>query len=631
MKIKNILYACLPLGIWAITMTGCDDEQMAPLPKPVPLALSVESNSLVMGEKLAMTFTVKDEQGAGLAANEEFDIYLTAMDGSTDVSKTVFDNFPEMVTFPQGEKTFKISVPVKSSGITESVLMKLTAFARGYKMDGSEQAIKISDYYRTSASILGNSDLVVKEGDTFILHLQVDVPVLEDVEVTVTPGAGEADFYENLPSSLTIPAGKTSVDSEPITMLTDGYPFGDKELTLTFATESAHHPLLAEKMEITKQDIDTPLGSELEDERYVYTSPDVPFYSTKNEAAFKKWWGGKVALAMPTGTPHPNEQLAAEGWKFVNAMEFHAIDGQCRIAKNANGVCPVRGFGAQNTAMVQKYMAVDINKYTDVTDEGYLKMWAVKEKTQATGGGGGEKEYGFSACFSGKFTLANLFAPQHTWLGVGTRIETRARVRGNKHGFNAAIWLQGNTQNILSSEYSAWPRYGEIDIMENPVGVTGRNVAHQTVHMGNQAKDANTYRNPTTHNTLDKMNEWNIYWVEIVDEQTIKLGINGKTTKVITPNDLGAARAEWPFNLEKNPKGFHYLLTLGAPSKWGLGFNDEQNPPVGWDSGFASISYEASKTSQETPRMEIDWIRIYSNDNYNKPADVALHTGFTYY
>lgn len=631
MKIKNILYACLPLGIWAITMTGCDDEQMAPLPNPVPLALSVESNSLVMGEKLAMTFTVKDEQGAGLAANEEFDIYLTAMDGSTDVSKTVFDNFPEMVTFPQGEKTFKISVPVKSSGITESVLMKLTAFARGYKMDGSEQAIKISDYYRTSASILGNSDLVVKEGDTFILHLQVDVPALEDVEVTVTPGAGEADFYENLPSSLTIPAGKTSVDSEPITMLTDGYPFGDKELTLTFATESAHHPLLAEKMEITKQDIDTPLGSELEDERYVYTSPDIPFYSTKNEAAFKKWWGTKAAQAMPAGTPHPNEQLAAEGWKFVNAMEFHAIDGQCRIAKNANGVCPVRGFGAQNTAMVQKYMAVDINKYTDVTDEGYLKMWAVKEKTQATGGGGGEKEYGFSACFSGKFTLANLFAPQHTWLGVGTRIETRARVRGNKHGFNAAIWLQGNTQNILSSEYSAWPRYGEIDIMENPVGVTGRNVAHQTVHMGNQAKDANTYRNPTTHNTLDKMNEWNIYWVEIVDEQTIKLGINGKTTKVITPNDLGAARAEWPFNLEKNPKGFHYLLTLGAPSKWGLGFNDEQNPPVGWDSGFASISYEASKTSQETPRMEIDWIRIYSNDNYNKPADVALHTGFTYY
>lgn len=630
MKIKNILYACLPLGIWAITMTGCDDEQMAPLPKPVPLALSVESNSLVMGEKLAITFTVKDEQGAGLAANEEFDIYLTAMDGSTDVSKTVFDNFPEMVTFPQGEKTFKISVPVKSSGITESVLMKLSAFARGYKMDGSEQAIKISDYYRTSASILGNSDLVVKEGDTFILHLQVDVPTLEDVEVTVTPGAGEADFYENLPSTLTIPAGKTSVDSEPITMLTDGYPFGDKKLTLTFTTESAHHPLLAEKMEITKQDIDTPLGSELEDERYVYTSPDVPFYSTKNEAAFKKWWGTKAAQAMPDGTPHPNEELAAEGWKFVNAMEFHAIDGQCRNAKNANGVCPVLGMAAQNTAAVQKFMAVNNDKYTDVTDEGYLKMWAVKEKTEATGGGGGQKEYGFSACFSGKFTMNGAFAPQHTWIGVGTRIETRARVRGNKNGFNAAIWLQGNTQNIQGNPYNAWPRYGEIDIMENPVGqVTGTNVAHQTVHMGNQAASPSTYKNPTTSNTLTKMNEWNIYWVEIVDDHTIKLGINGKTTKVITPDDLGAAREEWPFNLDKNPKGLHYLLTLGAPSAWGLGYKD--NPPAGWDTGFASISYGASKTSQEIPRMEIDWIRYYANDNYSKPADVTLHTGHTYY
>lgn len=187
-----------------------------------------------------------------------------------------------MVTFPEGEKTLEVSVPVKSSGITESVLMKLTAFARGYKMDGSEQAIKVSDYYRTAVSIKGNSDLVVKEGDTFILQMKVDVPAKEDIVVTITPGAGEADLYENLPSTLTISAGELSVDSDPVTMLTDGYPFGDTKLTLTFATDSEHHPLLAEKMEITKQDIDTPLGSELEDERYVYTSPDEPFYSEKN-------------------------------------------------------------------------------------------------------------------------------------------------------------------------------------------------------------------------------------------------------------------------------------------------------------------------------------------------------------
>ena len=393
MKMKNILYACLLLGVWTVILAGCkDDDQVAPLPKPVPLTLTLESNTLVMGETLTMIFSVKDEQGAGIVSNEDFDIYLAATEGTTDVSKVLFNDFPEMVTFPEGEDRLEVAVPVKSAGITETVLMKLTAFARGYKMNGSEQAVKVSDYYRTVASIKGNSDLVVKEGDTFVLQMKVDVPAKEDIVVTITPGAGESELYENLPSSLTIPTGELSVDSDPIMMLSDGYPFGDTKLTLTFTTDSEHHPLSAEKMEITKQDIDIPLGAELEDERYVYASPDEPFYSEKNKNAFKTWWGEKKALAMKAGAPHPNETLATEGWKFVNSMEFHAIDGQCRAAKNVNGVCPVLGFGAQSTAMVQKFMAVNNDRYTDVTDEGYLKMWAVKEKANATGGGGGDRK-----------------------------------------------------------------------------------------------------------------------------------------------------------------------------------------------------------------------------------------------
>ena len=88
-----------------------------------------------------------------------------------------------MVTFPKGETDLEISVPVKSSGITKSVLATLTAFARGYKMDGSEQVVKVSDYYRTTISIKGNSDLVVREGDTFILQMKVEVPAKEDIVV----------------------------------------------------------------------------------------------------------------------------------------------------------------------------------------------------------------------------------------------------------------------------------------------------------------------------------------------------------------------------------------------------------------------------------------------------------------
>ena len=65
MKIRNILYACLPLGIWAIALTGCkDDDQVAPLPKPVPLTLALESNTLVMGETLNYDFQCKRRTGS---------------------------------------------------------------------------------------------------------------------------------------------------------------------------------------------------------------------------------------------------------------------------------------------------------------------------------------------------------------------------------------------------------------------------------------------------------------------------------------------------------------------------------------------------------------------------------------
>ena len=73
-----------------------------------------------------------------------------------------------------------------------------------------------------------------------------------------------------------------------------------------------------------------------------------------------------------------------------------------------------------------------------------------------------KKTMDFLHVSQGKFNMNQGYAPQHTWIGVGTRIETRARIRGNKNGFNAAIWLQGNTQSQNTNPYSTWPRYGEI-------------------------------------------------------------------------------------------------------------------------------------------------------------------------
>ena len=74
---------------------------------------------------------------------------------------------------------------------------------------------------------------------------------------------------------------------------------------------------------------------------------------------------------------------------------------------------------------------------------------------------------------------------------------------------------------------------GKFDVMENPAGsITGMNTVHQTIHMGDLA--TGTYKNPTTQNGINKMDQWNIYWVEIVDDHTIVMSLmNGVDSEEI--------------------------------------------------------------------------------------------------
>lgn len=41
-------------------------------------------------------------------------------------------------------------------------------------------------------------------------------------------------------------------------------------------------------------------------------------------------------------------------------------------------------------------------------------------------------------------------------------------------------------------------------------------------------------RNPSSMNMITKMDDWNIYWFEWVDDKTVKMGINGETTLTVT-------------------------------------------------------------------------------------------------
>ena len=60
------------------------------------------------------------------------------------------------------------------------------------------------------------------------------------------------------------------------------------------------------------------------------------------------------------------------------------------------------------------------------------------------------------------------------------------------------------------------------------------------------------------------------------------------------------------------------LLTAGLAAEWSCGeLTLEEVNEGGWaDPEFLGLTYEESKTSDLTPRMEVDWIRYWINENY---------------
>lgn len=616
--VYNIFF---PVCLLAIGLTGCkEDEEVAPLPEAVPLTMTVNNQSFVMGDHLVVDFKV---DGEGLVANEDFDIYLTAKAGDTDQSG-VFEAFPQMVTFKKGESNLQVDLPIVETGITSDVTFDLSAFARGYRMAGSIQSILVSDYYRTVVSMKGNADKVVKEGETFVIVAKVPVAVTEEVVVNIEPKAGEADWYENLPASITIPAGETTVESEAVKIKEDGIPTGDKELTLIFRTPSAKYPLMEREMTVKMKDQDEPLGDKLQDERWIYSNPAIPFVSAGTKAKVEAWYDKKIQEIAP-GEPHPNKDLAANQWKFWRAYEFHKIAHSMYVKKKSldNSVETAfypNIFANQNTQAIQTYGAVDNVKCASITDEGYLRMITLKEEATATPNDNvnypQNKHFLTSAFYANKFNWNNTnnhgFMPMNVRIFPGMRIEVRTRLRGALNGILPGIWLQGNAQNLN------WPTYGEIDMLENASWNGGKQkLAEQTFHVNKVSAGGVSagHYNPTKASTLNHIDEWNIYWMEWPDENSVTLGINGEARITITRSEVTDKGFDWPFDKTMNPEGLHFLLTMMF-QKGNLPGKDNWDN-IDWASGFSAITYSTNEQNANTPRMEIDWVRFYTNDNYS--------------
>lgn len=604
-------------------MVACTEKQPEEIiGETTPLKVTLNSSSLCMGETLIVTVSVDDSKEGEELHRNDFQLYFEALESGTYTD--LFSDFSPEITFPCDQDEITVEFPVRDSGIKGEHTVLLWVSAAGRAIEGASRTITVSDYHYVSVSVKDSESGDVTEGGTFVLKASVSEPAPADLKITIVPESGVESDFVNLPSAITILKGQKSAESEAVTVSRDdGGKYDDRIWNFTAKVDNGKYAVRS--FSLTRIDCDAQKGDRLLDERWVYDNPDAPFYSELTKDSYLKCPSYREDGVLMTksatageGDPHPNRLLAAEGWTLLNAVEFHAIDGWSlsRSAKNNYGINPVavaNGWAEQSTVKVEMNCFIDNSKYTNVTDEGYLRMWSCKDNGSAKSGGGA-RYFGSAALYANK--AANSIA-KNTAITEGTRVEVRARLRGKLQGFNYAIWLQGNNQVL------EWPKYGEIDIMENPVSVTDvagtSNTVHQTLHWG-EVIDGK-HANPTVNKQIDA-SEWNIYWLEIVDATTVKLGINGVTTKVFTASDNNTSNSyEWPFCNAFNPQGFHILLTPGVASDWAGSQNNMNQAQINageWaDPAFRTMTYEESKTSDIAPRMEIDWIRYWKNSNYS--------------
>ena len=580
---KNILYKILPVCLLTIGLTGCEDEtKYRPLPEAVPLTMSINEKAFVMGEHLKVDIKVEpDADGNEVVANEDFDIYFTAKAGTEDVAN-VFEPFSSIVTFPKGEKQIQVDFPVKTSGLVGTTTMEFVAFARGYKMANSSQGIKVSDYYRISMSLENNTENVVTEGGKFVLVAKVDKPSSVPLEVTITPKEGEEGRYDNLPSTLTIPAGRTSVKSAAVTIKQDYEMTGDLQLVLNLKSNSSSNPMTAPALTITMTDLESMADPDLYDMTTVYENPNIMFVSYDDD-----WFTGKETAKMDEGTAHPNAELGSQ-WKFDYAIEFHKNSTSGDYQKLGNATDAKRG----------NVFKMDWTKYAKVTDEGELNICVGVEGTN----------YGTAGIHCCK-SLGQMWAQNVTRIYPGMRIEMKVRLGGNRTGFVPMIEVKNPATATTCKEAKQ-----SICILKN---VSGSAIT-QSVR-GEVISDVKS-----VVSAIPKVEEYNIYWMELVDENTIKLGINGSTTLEVTRDMLDS----WPFTKASTgtsvgAKGLYLVMRMDL---FGEGNSVSSELPAGWDTELKSIN--PANYATEGPRMIIDWIRFYVNDNYKREANELVNRDY---
>ncbi|WP_430811080.1 MULTISPECIES: BACON domain-containing protein [unclassified Carboxylicivirga] len=269
-------------------------------------------------------------------------------------------------------------------------------------------------------------------------------------------------------------------------------------------------------------------------------------------------------LGLDRGVNHPTK----EGWKFWNANEFE--NGQSMDCfwnfNTANGI---------KNATFNKDLKIR-------TAEGTLKLKTIKLTEETT------NQHGEPAFFE---TGAAIYSKRHhqggdKWVKFteNMRVEVRFKNSGI-HGFNEAIWFMGQTN--YDSYKINWPDCGELDLVEMPFP----NEAHCSLHTQNFS--SNTGNAETAHVTLADETKWNIYWIEVLEDRIIG-GVNGHQYFEHIKGEGG--NNDWPWD---HPSGMMLIVT----------------PGIGAWSGVMP-----NMTAGQEANMELDWIRVYVNDQFDESS-----------
>lgn len=490
----------------------------------------------------------------------------------------------------------------------------------------------------------------LNKGDELSTSTFIKVFIIDDDGNQLNPDL----FFSNFPKEIEFV--KNKAESEEI-MVKSSADMADRNIVIRFSVDDDQkenlnllNPSFRTLLRPSVSNDEKPLKAM--DERTVYSRPDAEFRSSL--------YGSNIGIKanMKLGDPHPNPTLAADGWKFYTAHEFHRYHALSN-KKYPNNPQP-RGFEKYKNYWMQLHSTFTKESTCRVTDSGHLQLWAQRCENNKVE----DRDFNYFPMredYLMKNPNPDMYnnwevgaiisdAPHTTthWADFrpGMRIEIRMRLENQNERYNPAndIWFMSNRfytydqQNGALWPYLNWPNCGEIDLLEtrNPID----NVVCSTIHSIESGINDEHVKTPGyyLHEGID-YTKYNIYWMEWT-KNTIRFGVNSICHGVVnggkdftisrgdkidediwapfTDDPITGTFYDWDKTWFTNPHGFRLILNVEIQKKdisgkesWSSGWNMEgPNDVDNW-----LPSWVNEKNPDKLPNMDIDWIRCYYDPN----------------